>query len=59
MLFLARVADHSDQNKMDVSNLALCLAPNLLHMNLKAEKMKDSESKLLQVKFQSVLLVVY
>ena len=49
MQFLARVARHADQNKMDVSNLALCLAPNLLHMNLKAEKMRDSETKLLQV----------
>ena len=47
--FLANIARNSEQNKMDVNNLAVCLAPNLLHINCKAEKMKDSESKSLQV----------
>ena len=48
MLFLARVAKHSDTNKMDVQNLALCLAPNLMQGSCKAEKI-NSESKVLQV----------
>lgn len=49
MIFLGRVAAHSEVNKMDVANLAVCLAPNILHNNHKMEKMSGSESKLLRV----------
>ncbi len=48
MCFLSRVAKQSSNNKMDTPNLAVCMAPNLMHNNPKAEKM-NSESKLLHV----------
>ncbi len=48
MCFLATVAQYSEKNKMDTPNLAVCLAPNLLHNSSKAEKM-NCESKLLHV----------
>ena len=48
MCFLSRVARNAASNKMDTPNLAVCMAPNILHNSTKAEKM-NSESKLLHV----------
>ena len=48
MCFLSRVAKNAASNKMDTPNLAVCMAPNILHNSTKAEKM-NSESKLLHV----------
>ena len=49
MLLLAKIAVHSEKNKMDSTNLAVVLAPNLMHVNSKSETMKSTEEKLLQV----------
>ena len=49
MQFLANVASHCENNKMDVQNLAVCLAPNILYANNKVDKITHSES-LLQVR---------
>jgi len=49
MKMLAQIAACSDQNKMDSMNLAVVLAPNLMHMNSKSETMKSCEEKMLQV----------
>lgn len=38
MHFLAQVASFSEQNKMDASNLAVCLTPNLLYAGSAADK---------------------
>ncbi|XP_064603066.1 uncharacterized protein LOC135468632 [Liolophura sinensis] len=49
MRFLARVADNSQVNKMDATNLAVVLGPNIMHVNTnRTEKMNSSEEKLLQ-----------
>ena len=48
MCFLSRVAKNAASNKLDTPNLAVCMAPNILHNSTKAEKM-NSESKLLHV----------
>lgn len=49
MRFLARVADNSQVNKMDATNLAVVLGPNVMHVNTnRTEKMNSSEEKLLQ-----------
>ena len=51
MAFLNSVAQQAEQNKMDAANLAVCLAPNLLHSNHRGDKaMNATESKMLQVK---------
>lgn len=49
MKLLAKIAENSEKNKMDTTNLALILAPNLMHVNSKSETMKSCEEKLLQV----------
>ena len=49
MLLLSKIAVQSDKNKMDSGNLAVVLAPNLMHVNSKSETMKSCEEKLLQV----------
>ena len=53
MLLLARITLHSEKNKMDSTNLAVVLAPNLMHVNSKSETMKSCEEKLLQVSWQA------
>ena len=55
MCFLSRVAKNAASNKMDTPNLAVCMAPNILHNSTKAEKM-NSESKLLHVSSGPALL---
>ena len=59
MLFLRRIADHSEQNKMDVPNLAVCLAPNILHSNSsRNDKMNVTESRLLQIQTSIVQYLI-
>ncbi|XP_052769615.1 uncharacterized protein LOC128209571 isoform X2 [Mya arenaria] len=58
MKLLAKIATHSEKNKMDSTNLAVVLAPNLMHMNSKSETMKSSEEKLLQVQTAIVELLI-
>lgn len=43
---------------MDVANLAVCLAPNILHNNAKSDKMNSTESKLLQTQKSIVQLLM-
>lgn len=49
MKLLAKIAANSGTNKMDSMNLAVILAPNIMHVNSKSETMKSCEEKLLQV----------
>ena len=53
LLLLSKVALQSDKNKMDSANLAVVMAPNLMHVNSKSETMKSCEEKLLQVSVAS------
>lgn len=48
MHFLQCVAAHSDSNKMDLQNLAVCMAPNLLYAPGKCDRAMATESRLLQ-----------
>ncbi len=57
MQFLSNVASHSENNKMDVQNLALCLAPNLLNTIIKTEKL-GSESKMVHHQTNVVQLLI-
>ena len=41
-----------------LQNLAVCLAPNILHANSKSDKMNTSESKLLQIQTSIVQLLI-
>ncbi|XP_041351525.1 uncharacterized protein LOC121370398 [Gigantopelta aegis] len=52
------IAKHCDQNKMDAANLAVVMAPNLMHVNSKSEKMNSTEEKLLQIQTSIVELLV-
>lgn len=56
MNLLKQVAENSDKNKMDAANLSVVLAPNLLYLNSKSEKMNSTEEKLLQ--FQTSVIEV-
>ncbi|OWF55189.1 uncharacterized protein LOC110463103 isoform X2 [Mizuhopecten yessoensis] len=58
MKLLSDIASHSDKNKMDPTNLAVVLAPNMMHINNKSEKMNSSEEKLLQVQTSIVELLI-
>ncbi|KAK3093419.1 hypothetical protein FSP39_015445 [Pinctada imbricata] len=58
LLLLSQITIHADQNKMDAGNLAVVLAPNLMHVNNKSEKMNSSEKKLLQVQTSVVELLI-
>lgn len=58
MKLLSEIASHSDKNKMDPTNLAVVLAPNMMHINNKSEKMNSSEEKLLQVQTSVVELLI-
>lgn len=46
---LAKITQHAEKNKMDSTNLAVVIAPNIMHVNSKTETMKSCEEKLLQV----------
>ena len=48
MHFLQCVAAHADSNKMDLQNLAVCMAPNLLYAPGKGDRAMAAESRLLQ-----------
>ncbi|XP_002740839.1 uncharacterized protein LOC100370086 [Saccoglossus kowalevskii] len=50
MKFLMRVADHSKENKMDASNLAVVLAPNLMGSTEKNEKMTAAAEKSMRIR---------
>lgn len=56
MTLLKQIAENSDKNKMDAANLSVVLAPNLLYLNSKSEKMNSTEEKLLQ--FQTSVIEV-
>lgn len=58
MNLLSDIASHANKNKMDATNLAVVLAPNMMHMNNKSEKMNSSEEKLLQVQTSVVELLI-
>ena len=58
MQLFAFIAEHSEQNKMDAANLAVVMAPNLMHVNSKSEKMNSTEEKLLQIQTSIVELLV-
>ncbi|KAL3872985.1 hypothetical protein ACJMK2_036150 [Sinanodonta woodiana] len=58
LMLLAKVAQFSDKNKMDIANLSVVLAPNLLHINNKSEKMNSNEEKLLQVQTSLVEFLI-
>lgn len=46
---LSRVATNCEKNKMTANNLALVMAPNLMHNNKGGEKMSSAEEKLLHI----------
>ncbi|XP_045176312.2 uncharacterized protein LOC123536882 [Mercenaria mercenaria] len=58
MRLLAKVTQHADSNKMDSTNLAVVIAPNIMHVNSKTETMKSCEEKLLQVQTSVVELLI-
>ncbi|XP_050406492.1 rho GTPase-activating protein 11A isoform X2 [Patella vulgata] len=58
MKLLSFIALHSDTNKMDVANLAVVLAPNIMHVNSKSEKMNSTEEKLIQIQTAIVELLI-
>lgn len=58
MQLLNFIASHSDDNKMDAANLAVVLAPNIMHVNSKSEKMNSTEEKLLQIQTAIVELLI-
>lgn len=58
MMLLAKIAAASNKNKMDASNLAVVLAPNIMNINSKSEKMNSSEEKLLQHQTSIVELLI-
>ncbi|XP_046564919.1 rho GTPase-activating protein 11A-like [Haliotis rubra] len=58
MQLLSFIASHSDDNKMDAANLAVVLAPNIMHVNSKSEKMNSTEEKLLQIQTAIVELLI-
>nr|KAG5693919.1 hypothetical protein BaRGS_008188 [Batillaria attramentaria] len=57
MGLLSRLAAHSSHNKMDVGNLAVVLAPNIMHVN--SQKMNSTEEKLLQLQTAIVELLIH
>ncbi|KAJ8308536.1 hypothetical protein KUTeg_013410 [Tegillarca granosa] len=59
MKLLSKIASHSEKNKMDPTNLAVVLAPNIMHINSKSEKMNASEEKLLQWQTGIVELLIH
>lgn len=58
MLLLDKISRSCSKNKMDAGNLAVVLAPNIMHVNNKTEKMNSSEEKLLQVQTAVVELLI-
>ena len=59
MLFLRRVAECSDSNKMDVPNLAVCMAPNLMYvMPSKSDKVTSKED-LIQLQNLQTTVIQY
>nr|KAG5692522.1 hypothetical protein BaRGS_018727 [Batillaria attramentaria] len=59
MGLLSRLAAHSSHNKMDVGNLAVVLAPNIMHVNSRSQKMNSTEEKLLQLQTAIVELLIH
>ncbi|KAL4237260.1 Rho GTPase-activating protein 6 [Mactra antiquata] len=58
MKLLAKIALQAEKNKMDSTNLAVVLAPNIMHVNCKSETMKSCEEKLLQVQTSVVEMLI-
>ncbi|XP_076464464.1 uncharacterized protein LOC143296429 [Babylonia areolata] len=58
MKLLSRLAAHCSQNKMDVGNLAVVLAPNIMHVNSRSQKMNATEEKLLQIQTAIVGMLI-
>lgn len=58
MRLLQKVTQHANSNKMDSTNLAVVIAPNIMHVNSKSETMKSCEEKLLQVQTSVVELLI-
>ncbi|XP_070181705.1 uncharacterized protein [Littorina saxatilis] len=58
MGLLSRLADQSTYNKMDAGNLAVVLAPNIMHVNSRSQKMNSTEEKLLQIQTAIVELLI-
>ncbi|XP_071963437.1 rho GTPase-activating protein 11A-like [Antedon mediterranea] len=57
MSFLNDVAAHSENNKMNVRNIALVLTPNLIGLNEKQEKSSTLSEKILRI-FMSVIALL-
>ncbi|XP_060585598.1 rho GTPase-activating protein gacU-like isoform X2 [Ruditapes philippinarum] len=55
---LAKITQHAEKNKMDSTNLAVVIAPNIMHVNSKTETMKSCEERLLQVQTSVVELLI-
>ncbi|CAL1536257.1 unnamed protein product, partial [Lymnaea stagnalis] len=58
MHMLSRVASKCENNKMTANNLALVLAPNLMHNNKGGQKMSSTEEKLLHIQTCIVELLI-
>ncbi|KAK6997916.1 rho GTPase-activating protein 11A [Biomphalaria glabrata] len=58
MHMLYRVAARCDKNKMTANNLALIMAPNIMHNNKGTLKMSSSEEKLLHIQTYIVELLI-
>ena len=58
MRFLAKVAKHSEFNKMSAGNIAVCLTPNLMYTHSKNDKLNVTESKLLEIQTSIVELLI-
>lgn len=54
----ANIASHSSSNKMNVTNLAVVLTPNLINMNNKNEKMNQAEGELLKAQTGVIELLI-
>ncbi|XP_013409939.2 rho GTPase-activating protein 11B-like [Lingula anatina] len=54
----AEIASHSENNKMNMSNLAVVLTPNLIHTNSKSEKMTQVEGQLLAAQTSIIELLI-
>uniref|UniRef100_A0A2C9LE60 Rho-GAP domain-containing protein n=1 Tax=Biomphalaria glabrata TaxID=6526 RepID=A0A2C9LE60_BIOGL len=58
MHMLSKVAATCDKNKMTANNLALVMAPNMMHSNKGTQKMSSSEEKLLHTQTCIVELLI-
>ncbi|KAL8622847.1 hypothetical protein ACOMHN_026968 [Nucella lapillus] len=58
MKLMSHLAARDAYNKMDVRNLAVVLAPNIMHVNSRSQKMNAAEEKLIQIQTAIVGLLI-